>query len=637
MIGGMRKFAQSKWALVVIFIPLVIGLAMFLPDNFTGGLSGGTLSRIGGREVKTQEIELDLQRAIERVRIEQNRVITPADAAREGMVSQLINELEVRNTLLAYADKVGIKASEASLKPYLERSKAFVDEFGRVSMAQIAREAERRRQSPREFEAFIRDFLTQSYIRQSVGEALTVPKIMSQPWINYLGESRTFSLAQVTASTAPAPADPTEAELQAWYDAHTANFRQQERRRISVLSYSPDDFLDKVDITEEQLRAKYQERIKDYSTPETRTYIEYQGADRNTVQAFIDLVMQGLSTEEALAQSPGITPKEMTVKPAEVANQEFRDFLFAIPKDQVHSIPIPPDQENSGQPYRTVKVTAIVPGVPTPYEQIADKVRRDVTFPDAVTLFEASAEPFRDAAGGQPLEEIAKQFGIPLITLAPIDAQARTASGEQAQIMVQNADAMRQLFTLRAGDMTNVFEGENVRTMFRLDEVIAPYTLPLAEVKDQVRRAWLTEKVTEARRKAADDMLAAVKSGTDFAKAAADAKLAALPALTLFRAQNSPLDPQVVSGAFNLKTGETGVVVGRDGNPWVVRVDAIEPVKPEIAETLRAQLGQDVSQSILQDIDEAVIRGLRAEVDYRRDDAAVQKYLEQLVGDSAPQ
>ncbi len=637
MIGGMRKFARSKWALVVLFIPLVISLAMFLPNDFTGGLSGGTLTKIGNREIKVQEVEADLQRAIDRIRVEQNRVLSQADAVREGVAGQLINELDVRNTLLAYADKVGIQASDAAVGPYLIRNKIFLDEFGRVSTDAIAREAANRRQTTREFEGFLRDFLTQDYIREAAGSALSVPKIMSQPWINYLGESRTFSLAQVTASTAPAPAAPTDAELQTWYDAHTASFQQPERRRISVLTYSPDDFLDKVEITEEELRAKYQERIRDYSTAETRTYTEYQGADRNTVQAFIDLVMQGMSAEAALAQSPNITPKEFTVKPEEVANEEFREFLFSIPKDQVHSIPIPPDTQDSGLPFRTVKVTAVTPGVATPYEQIADKVRRDVTWMDAVGLFEASAEPFRDAAGGQSLEDIAKQFGIPLVTLAPIDAQGRTQQGEQAQIMTQNADAMRQLFTLSAGDMTNVFEGENVRTMFRLDEVVAPYTLPLAEVKDQVRNEWMREKVVAVRRKAADDMAAAVKAGTAFEKAAADAKLTALPSLTLIRAANTPIDPAVLSGAFELKAGETGVVVGQDGNPWVARVEKIEPVTPEVAETLRAQLGQDVAQSILQDINETFIRGLRAEIDYKRDDAAIQAYLQRLVGDSETQ
>ena len=81
MIGGMRKFAKSKWALVVLFIPLVISLALFLPDNFGGGLSGGTVSRIGGREITTREIERDTQQELDRIRIEQGKVLTQAEAA----------------------------------------------------------------------------------------------------------------------------------------------------------------------------------------------------------------------------------------------------------------------------------------------------------------------------------------------------------------------------------------------------------------------------------------------------------------------------------------------------------------------------------------------------------------------------
>jgi hypothetical protein len=51
---------------------------------------------------------------------------------------------------------------------------------------------------------------------------------------------------------------------------------------------------------------------------------------------------------------------------------------------------------------------------------------------------------------------------------------------------------------------------------------------------------------------------------------------------------------------------------------------------------LKAQLGDQVSQSLLQDLNEVFVRGLRSEVDYKRDDVAVQRYLEGLVGDSTP-
>ena len=44
-------------------------------------------------------------------------------------------------------------------------------------------------------------------------------------------------------------------------------FAQPERRRISVLSYSPEDFIDRVELTDEQVKAEYEKRIKDYSTP----------------------------------------------------------------------------------------------------------------------------------------------------------------------------------------------------------------------------------------------------------------------------------------------------------------------------------------------------------------------------------
>ncbi len=634
MIGGMRKFAKSKWALVVLFIPLVISLALFLPDNFGGGLSGGTVSRIGGREITTREIERDTQQELDRIRVEQGKVLSQAEAAAQGIPQGVYQELEIQNILLAYADKVGVRATADSLKPYLERNNLMVNEFGRLTRDSIIAAAQRRQQTTREFEGFLKDYLTQQYVRAAAGSALNVPNVLSQPWVNYLGEGRTISFAQVTAATAPAPAEPTDADMQTWYDANKARFEQPERRRISILTYSPDDFIDQIALTDEQVRIEYQNRIKDYSTPETRTVVEYTSDNRNAVQAFIDLSVQGIPLDQALAQAPGLQRVVSTLKPEDVANEEYRTFLFSLPAGKVHSIPV---RLEEGDPWKAVLVESVTPGIPTPFEQVAEKVRRDVAFPESATLFENSGENFRDAAGGQPLEDIAKQFGIPVITLAPIDAQGRTAQGDQAQIMAQNMDAFRQLFTMNAGEMTNVFEGENVRSIFRLDEIVAPFTLPFAEVKDRVKVAVMTERTLAARKAAADAMVTAVKAGTAFEKAAAEAKLTVLPALRVVRASNPPIDPAIVAAAFNLKDGEIGVVSGRDGNPWVARIDKIEPVSPEVSTALRAQLGNDVSQSLLRDLNEVFVLGIRSEVEYQRDDAALQAYFEGLRGDAPAQ
>ena len=47
-------------------------------------------------------------------------------------------------------------------------------------------------------------------------------------------------------------------------------------------------------------------------------------------------------------------------------------------------------------------------------------------------------------------------------------------------------------------DLTNVIEGDNVRTMFRLDEVVAPYVLPLDTLKSLAASSGLEWVLSDA-------------------------------------------------------------------------------------------------------------------------------------------
>ncbi len=627
MIGGMRKFARSKWALVLLFIPLVIALAVTLPDTFGGGLSGGTLTKVGDREIKGAEVRREVDRAIRRVLVEQNEVISLEEAASNGMAEREFLSLEYQNTLLAFADKLGIRASAEALKPYLERNQVLTNAFGKVDRTSLLAEAQERGMSPRDFEAFLQDFLTQRYVEIAAFSAVNMPEVLSEPFIKYFGETRTLSLARPTPAAIDGFAQPTDAELQAWYDRNKDRFAQPERRRVSALVYTPEDFMDRAAFTDEQVRAEYDARIRDYSTPETRVIVEYTSADRNVVQAFVDLAAQGVPIEEALAQSPGIEVVERSVQPEQIEQEDYRQLLFQMAPGKLDGRAL---QLAEGEPYFSVMVKSATPGTPTPFEQAAERVRRDMALPEATRLFEESAEPFRDAAGGQPLEDIGTQFGIPVFNLAAIDAQGRTANGDTAQLLVGNRDAMIDLFTLTPGQMTTVFEEENKRSMFRLDEIVAPITPPFTEVKDTVRQAVLAERQIAAMDAAATAMVAAVKAGGAFPQAAAASKLEALPPITVTREGNQQIDPALVTGSFELKAGEVGLVRGSRGEAWVARVDVVTPATPESTAMLRLQMGGQISESLQQDLAEVFQRGLQKEVPFQRDEQAIQAFFQSM-------
>jgi len=212
---------------------------MFIPDSFgNGSLTDGVLSRIGGREVKVTDVERDTQRLIDEVRATENRNTTPADAAREGRVQGIIQDIEVRNTLLAYADKTGVQASDASLKPYPRAQQAACRRVRQAEPRPVALSGSPAPSVTARVRAIHQGLPYAGLYPRSGGCRFgSAGDPVAAFGSTYLGESRTFSLAQVNAATAPGPCGADRSRVaKSWYDAHKANFQQPERRRISVLT-----------------------------------------------------------------------------------------------------------------------------------------------------------------------------------------------------------------------------------------------------------------------------------------------------------------------------------------------------------------------------------------------------------------
>jgi peptidyl-prolyl cis-trans isomerase D len=503
-------------------------------------------------------------------------------------------------------------------------------------MNAVAQAANRQGMSVAELEDDIRKDITATYMQAAVFTGVVTPEILSKPLLNYFGETRTLSIARLTDNSFSEPKEPTEEELRAWYTQHQTEFRQPERRRISVLSYSDADFMDKAPVSDADIKAQYDRRIREFSTPQTRTMAQFTG-ERGALQTFVDTVKQGVALDEALKRAPGVTRTDLTVKPGEVAamkagdeeQKKYDDFVFAVPVNAIQG-PV-----QVGEAWHAVQVTSITEGVATPLEQVKEQIRDEIAKAEARRMYDGTYESFYDMAGGIPLEEISQQIGAPVIELAPIDQTGQTANGRRSSLLDKYAEAVRGLFTLNAGQTTDVIEGDGERAILRVDEIVAPHTLPFEDVKNQVKGRFLRETIEAQANKVANDTVAAVKSGKTFEQAATANRMAALGAVDVMRGGGSAIDQQVQAGAFNLQVGDTAVVRGQGNEPWVVRVDKVTPVTPEVEAVLKAQIGSQIVRSLGDDLQETFFRGLQKEVKVDTNDRAIQSYLENLTKDEA--
>jgi hypothetical protein len=184
---------------------------------------------------------------------------------------------------------------------------------------------------------------------------------------------------------------------------------------------------------------------------------------------------------------------------------------------------------------------------------------------------------------------------------------------------------------MTAGQMTDIVEGDNERSLYRLDEVVPKYTLAFDEAKDQARDRFMRKKLEEAADKVANDAIASVKAGKTFEQAAAAGKLTTLPALTMVRSQDTPIDPAVKEAAFNMKEGEVGLARAQGGVPWVIRIDKVEPASSQVDPQLKQQIIGGVSRSLNDDLEEVFVRGVQKVVPVNRNDNAINSYFDRIL------
>lgn len=624
MLSGMRKFAKSKWAgLLLLLLVLGLGAGVGISNPF-GATAGGALLSSGDRQVSARDVNRSLDQYVNRYREETGEVISTREAAQQGVVNQILNDQAQRTLVLRLADKMGVRASADAVADTIASAPRFKNALGKLDTALLEQFAQQNGLgSIEQLENAWREDLALGYVDQSVMAGFVLPKLLVKPLAAYFGESRTLSFARLgPASIGEQPA-PTEAQLAAFYQERVSAFEQPERRAFSYITLSPDDFIGQVELKDEEVRAEYDRRIKEFSAPETRVIEQFSSAQAGKVQTVIDLVKQGVPLADAIARTPGVETVELSVKPGDLKEKQVSDVAFGLPQGEIFG-PIMLEGKSVG-----VQVKSVTPGEAQPFEIVAEQVRSDMQVREAKRLYDGREETFFDLVdAGSSLETLAKELGAPVISLAPVSLNGQMATGAVPEELVPQAAAVQALFEGETLGRTHVTEPEGRRAVLRLDAIIPARTPDLAEVRDEVTAMYKTVKMQEAAEKLVTDTVAAINAGEAFDAAASKAKLVAIhPPQPFMRVNPNGLDPAVLEAAFAAGTGATVLARTAQGEPWIVKVEAVAPIDPAMSEQVQAQVTEQIDKSLRTDLNQVFMQGVQKVATLKTNTKAIEAYL----------
>jgi peptidyl-prolyl cis-trans isomerase D len=580
-----RKTTEvAGWALMSL---LILGLGGFGVTNFGGRIS--SVGQVGDVDISTMEYSQAIQTQVGQYAEQLGMQISAQELLAFGLGQDVLRGLISRAALTHEAGRIGLSVGDALVASEVVKMPEFQGVSGSFDRESYRFQLDRLNQSETEFETSIRREITVKLLQSLISGGITAPADMTERLYLWANEKRGFSVLRLAEGDLTSPlADPTEADLTAFYDAHPDLFMKAQAKRITYVSLLPQDLTADQPVDEAAVKALYDERIEEYVLPERRIVDRLVYPDQAAADAARAKLDGGASFEDL------VTDRGLVLQDTELGDVEKADLgeagegVFAATEGAV----VGPLPSNLGP--AIFRVATILAAEETTFDEVRADLTAELQLDAARLAVDGRIEAIDDLlAGGATLEDLAKEEGLALATIDYVQGQVGASVIEGYAGFRDAADAVAE------GDFSEAIPLEDGGLFaLRLDEIVPEAPIPFAEARDTVAAAWREEALAKALSARAAEIQFAVAAG------------AALGAYGIVETTAKADRQATVTGApasltedlFAMAEGEARVVEGA-GFVAVVKLDRVLPAPTEGEEAIagRAALAASFSQSIAAD------------------------------------
>jgi peptidyl-prolyl cis-trans isomerase D len=253
-------------AMVITLVPGGI-----LGDAFGfGGVQQGVLARVGGQDVTITDVD----RAARRIAQQQFGGRSVPDALLPLLRQSAANQLITQKALLAEAERMGFKVTDAELQDFLQHGPYSQTFFpGGNFIGQQAYENiinQNAQMTVPQFEQAVKDDLLMNKLQAAVVGPVTVAKQDVEKEFTQQNTKVKFQYAVLSLEDVSKTIKPTEADLKTYFDQHKANYANSipEKRQVKYAVLDSAKVASQVQVTPADLQAYYRDHQDQYRVPE---------------------------------------------------------------------------------------------------------------------------------------------------------------------------------------------------------------------------------------------------------------------------------------------------------------------------------------------------------------------------------
>ncbi|MGV8987423.1 MAG: peptidyl-prolyl cis-trans isomerase [Cypionkella sp.] len=588
---------------------IVIGLGGYGVTNF--GHSVDNVATVGKAEVTTTQYARALTTQINQFSKQFGTQLTLKDAQMFGLDQQVLRSLISNAALDNEAMRIGLSAGDVRVAQQIAATKSFVDITGKFDRTVYGQLLQQNGITVKEFEAGMRGDLARQVLQAAIVGGFVTPQPLTDTVYAYQGETRSFTLLQLTEASLPQklPA-PTADQLSAFYAAHIADFTRPEAKRVSYALMQPADIAKDQKVPEADIKAAYDAASDTYNVPEKRLVERLVFGSEDDAKAAKAKLDAGTSFEDLVKarglQLTDIDLGDVTQSQLGAAGKD----VFALTGPGVVG-PLPSDLGPA-----LYRMNAILPAQITTFEQAHDKLMGDLQLKAAAKAVSDKYETINDLlAGGSTIADVAKDQGM---TQGTTD-YAKGADDNDP--ITADPQFVKAVEAMQAGDFAQAVPlTDGGLIVLEVTETVPPTPVPLEKAHDKVAAAYHADALTTALTALADADLAAVKGGASLGSLGITNRVATATR----KAIPQGIPAEAVTAAFTMQAGDVQKVDGK-GLIGVIRLDEVTPaeITGDKAKAALDQLSTQSAQSIAQDAYELFSSAMTTQGGLSIDQAAI--------------
>jgi peptidyl-prolyl cis-trans isomerase D len=606
MLDRMRRHkGWLKWFLALVAVALCLYL---IPDFLSqdtatvGATSREVIADVDGRTVTVGEFETAYQTQLERMRQQFGGDVSESLLRQLGIEQQVLRELIEQRVATIEAERQGIRVSDQELAQQILSLQIF-NEGGQFVGDQMYRQILQSFNPPltvAQFEDEMRRGMAIDRLRAALTDWIAVSDAELEREYTRRNEKVRLQMVALTPERFRDKVTVSDGDVAAHYDAHKAEYRVGEQRKIKYFVVDQELARLKVTVSPQEIQRDYNDNIARYQTPEQvrashilfKTEGKSEAEVRTRAEAALKQVKSGgdfaalakqLSEDEVSKAKNG----DLGLFGRGQMVPEFETAAFAMKPGETS------DLVKSQFGFHIIRLEEKRDAVTRPLDEVRGEIQERLAAQKANQMVADQAARLADEVkSAADLDRGAAQAGSKVQT-----SEFFTRDGAIPGLGVAPRAADEAFRLQNDTEVAGPVESPRGPVFLALAEKRDPYVPKLDEVKDRVRDDLIRTRAAEMSRQRAGEIAATLRSARDFSAAAKTLGLEAKDTMLIARDSALPdIGPSaaVDKVAFELpKDGVSGPIAAGDATVIIKVVERDEVTPAELKqdrETFRAQL-----------------------------------------------